>query len=157
MAHIMDGRGSFRYPWAVRESPGPIRVLMAKPGLDGHNRGVRIIVTALREAGMEVVYTGIRLSVEAVVKSALEEDVDALGLSCLSGAHGDLFPRVAQGMRQAGAGEVLLFCGGIIPEEDHPALKAAGFAGIFGPGTSTGEIVRFVQDEVAKRRARVPR
>lgn len=126
---------------------------MAKPGLDGHNRGVRIIVTALREAGLEVVYTGIRQSVEAVVKSALEEDVEAVGLSCLSGAHLDLFPRVAEGLRAAGAGEVLLFCGGIIPADDHAALRAAGFAGIFGPGTATGDIVRFVSAEVSRRRA----
>ncbi|MCO5166855.1 MAG: cobalamin B12-binding domain-containing protein [Planctomycetes bacterium] len=131
----------------------PIRVLIGKPGLDGHNRGARVICQALRDAGMEVIYTGIRRSPEQVVEAALTEDVDAIGLSNLSGAHLSLFPRIARLLRDAGVGDdVLLFCGGTIPAEDRPALLEAGYQGVFGPDTPLEEIVRFVREHVRGRR-----
>jgi methylmalonyl-CoA mutase C-terminal domain/subunit len=129
----------------------PIRVLIGKPGLDGHNRGARVIVQALRDAGMEVIYTGIRRTPEQIVEAALTEDVDAVGVSSLSGAHLALFPRIAELMRQGGAGDVLLFCGGVIPDEDRPALEQAGYKGIFGPDTSTQLIAEFVRKNVRAR------
>jgi len=128
----------------------PIRVLIGKPGLDGHNRGARVIVQALRDAGMEVIYTGIRRTPEQIVEAAISEDVDAVGVSSLSGAHLALFPRIAELMAGEGATDVLLFCGGVIPDEDRPALEKAGYKGIFGPDTSTQLIVDFV-----KKHARV--
>jgi methylmalonyl-CoA mutase, C-terminal domain len=128
----------------------PIRVLIGKPGLDGHNRGARVIVQALRDAGMEVIYTGIRRTPEQIVEAALTEDVDAVGVSSLSGAHLALFPKIAELMQAEKATDVLLFCGGVIPEEDHPVLRKAGYRGIFGPDTSTALIVEFV-----KKNARV--
>ncbi len=136
------------------EAPGraaPIRVLIGKPGLDGHNRGARVIVQALRDAGMEVIYTGIRRSPEQIVEAAVSEDVDAVGLSCLSGAHMALFPRIADGLRAAGAGDVALFCGGTIPREDAPALEAAGYRGVFGPDTPLERIVEFVRAHARRR------
>ena len=123
----------------------PIRVLIGKPGLDGHNRGARVIVQALRDAGMEVIYTGIRRTPEQIVEAALSEDVDAVGVSSLSGAHLALFPKIAELMLAEKATDVLLFCGGVIPEEDHPILTKAGYKGIFGPDTSTQVIVDFVR------------
>src|SRR5512136_2961808 len=114
-----------------------IRVLIAKPGLDGHDRGAKVVARALRDAGMEVIYTGIRQTPAMIAEAALQEDVDVIGLSILSGAHLDLFPRIIDLIKQKGLDDVLLVCGGIIPEEDIPVLKDIGFAGVFGPGTST--------------------
>ena len=128
----------------------PIRVLIGKPGLDGHNRGARVIVQALRDAGMEVIYTGIRRTPEQIVEAALSEDVDAVGVSSLSGAHLALFPKIAELMKAEKADDVLLFCGGVIPEEDRPVLEKVGYKGIFGPDTSTQLIIEFV-----KKNARV--
>ncbi len=127
---------------------GPIRVLLAKPGLDGHDRGVRLVLRALRDAGMEVIYTGLRASVEEIVHIALEEDVEAIGLSSLSGAHNSHFQELAERLRERGAGDVLLFCGGIIPREDMDALRAAGYEGVFSPGTPLEEIVRFLESRL---------
>jgi len=125
-----------------------IRVLIAKPGLDGHDRGAKVVARALRDAGMEVIYTGIRQTPQMIAEAALQEDVDVVGLSILSGAHMELFPRVVEELKKRGMDDVLLFAGGIIPEEDVPALKQMGFKAIFGPGTSTHEIVEFVRNAV---------
>lgn len=122
-----------------------LRILIAKPGLDGHDRGAKIVARALRDAGMEVIYTGIRQSPDMIAEAALQEDVDAVGLSILSGAHMELCPRVVSLMKEKGMGEVPVFLGGIIPEEDIPALKNLGIKGVFGPGTTTIEIVDFVK------------
>lgn len=130
----------------------PVRVLVAKPGLDGHDRGAKVVARALRDAGMEVIYTGIRQTPEMIAEAAVQEDVDVVGLSILSGAHLDLFPRIVQLLREMGKADVLLVCGGIIPDEDIPSLKKMGFAGVFGPGTLTQELVSFIRDESAKRR-----
>jgi methylmalonyl-CoA mutase C-terminal domain/subunit len=127
-----------------------IRVLAAKPGLDGHDRGVKVICYALRDAGMEVVYTGLRQTPEQIVTTALQEDVDVIAMSVLSGAHDYLFPRVMELVREKGLSDVLVIGGGIIPEEDIPALKDAGIAEIFGPGTYTTEIIRYIQDRARK-------
>ena len=129
----------------------PIRVLIGKPGLDGHNRGARVIVQALKDAGMEVIYTGIRRTPEQIVEAAVSEDVDAVGVSSLSGAHMALFPRIAELLREAGATDVLLFCGGVIPDEDRPELEKSGYRGIFGPDTSTQAIVEFVRKHARVR------
>lgn len=126
-----------------------IRVLIAKPGLDGHDRGAKVIARALRDAGMEVVYTGIRQTPEMIVEAALQEDVDVVGLSILSGAHMALFPRIMDLMRQNGLDDVLVVAGGIIPDEDVPALQAMGVKGVFGPGTSTDTIVRFIREHLS--------
>ena len=128
-----------------------IRVLLAKPGLDGHDRGVKVIARALRDAGMEVIYTGLRQTPEQIVSAAVQEDVDIVGLSILSGAHMTIFPRVRQLMKQKGLEDVLLFGGGIIPEEDIPRLKQEGVSAIFLPGTSTEDIVSFIQQNVKDR------
>lgn len=125
-----------------------IRVLVGKPGLDGHDRGAKIVARALRDAGMEVIYTGIRQTPEQIAEAALQEDVDAVGLSILSGAHMELFPRVVQELRKRDLGSVLLFAGGIIPEADIATVKAMGFKGVFGPGTPTSAIVSFIQENV---------
>jgi len=125
-----------------------IRVLLAKPGLDGHDRGVKVIARALRDAGMEVIYTGLRQTPEQVVSAALQEDVDAIGLSILSGAHMTLFPRVVELARQEGLDDVIVFGGGIIPDEDIPRLKELGVAGVFTPGTRMDEIVEFIRRNV---------
>ncbi len=134
----------------------PIRVLIAKPGLDGHDRGAKVVARALRDAGMEVIYTGIRQTPEMIAEAAVQEDVDVVGLSILSGAHLDLFPRIVELLKQKGMPEVLLVCGGIIPDEDIAALKNMGFAGVFGPGTSTQDLVKFIREQIAARRAGVP-
>jgi methylmalonyl-CoA mutase C-terminal domain/subunit len=118
-----------------------IRVLIAKPGLDGHDRGAKVVARALRDAGMEVIYTGLRQTPEMVAEAALQEDVDAVGLSILSGAHMVLVPRIIELLRASGLEKVHVFLGGIIPEDDWPALKAAGVAGIYGPGTTTTTII----------------
>lgn len=133
----------------------PIRVLIAKPGLDGHDRGAKVVARALRDSGMEVIYTGIRQTPEMIAEAALHEDVDVVGLSILSGAHLDLFPRIVDLLKAKGLDDVLLVCGGIIPDEDVPRLKQLGFAGIFGPGASTLDLTKFIRDQVASRRAEV--
>jgi methylmalonyl-CoA mutase C-terminal domain/subunit len=125
-----------------------IRVLVAKPGLDGHDRGAKVIARALRDAGMEVVYTGIRQTPEMIAEAALQEDVDVVGMSILSGAHLALFPRVMALLSEYGMDDVLVVAGGIIPDEDVPALQEMGVRGIFGPGTATDEIVTFVRENV---------
>lgn len=129
----------------------PIRVLVAKPGLDGHDRGAKVVARALRDAGMEVIYTGIRQTPEMIAEAALQEDVDVVGLSILSGAHMDLFPRIIEQLKQRQLDDVLLVAGGIIPDEDMPTLKQMGFAGLFGPGASTQDIAAFIRQEIAKR------
>jgi methylmalonyl-CoA mutase C-terminal domain/subunit len=125
-----------------------IRILIAKPGLDGHDRGAKVIARALRDAGMEVIYTGLRQTPEMVVESALQEDVNAIGLSILSGAHMTLVPRVIELLKANGLDDVLVFAGGIIPDEDIPALKALGVRGVFGPGANTDDIVRLIREQV---------
>ena len=129
-----------------------IRVLVAKPGLDGHDRGAKIIVRVLRDAGMEVIYTGIRQTPEMIVEAALQEDVDVIGLSILSGAHMELFPQIFRGLKEKGMDSVLVVAGGIIPEDDRPALKDVGVEAVFGPGTPTKEVVEFISLAVAERR-----
>ncbi|MCS7220673.1 MAG: cobalamin B12-binding domain-containing protein [Anaerolineae bacterium] len=126
-----------------------IRVLIAKPGLDGHDRGAKIVARALRDAGMEVIYTGIRQTPEMIAEAALQEDVDVVGLSILSGAHLTLCPRVVELLRQQGMDDVLVLVGGIIPEEDKPRLQAAGVHAVFGPATPTQEIIEFIRSHVA--------
>lgn len=123
-----------------------IRVLIAKPGLDGHDRGAKVVARTLRDAGFEVIYTGLRQSPEQIVAAAIAEDVDAVGLSLLSGAHNYLFPRVIELLREQGADDILVFGGGVIPEEDIPGLKQAGVAEIFTPGTPTSETVDFLRE-----------
>ena len=130
-----------------------IRVLVAKPGLDGHDRGAKIIARALRDAGMEVIYTGIRQTPEMIVEAAVQEDVDVVGLSILSGAHMELFPVLLDGLKARGKDDAIVVAGGIIPEDDFPALKKMGVAGVFGPGASTKEIIEFIREKVAARRA----
>jgi methylmalonyl-CoA mutase, C-terminal domain len=126
----------------------PIRVLVAKPGLDGHDRGAKVIARALRDAGMEVIYTGIRQTAEMIVEAAIQEDVDAVLMSILSGAHMAIFPRVMELFQQNGVDDVLVAAGGILPDEDIPAIKALGIKGCFGPGTSTEEIIKFVRGNI---------
>jgi methylmalonyl-CoA mutase, C-terminal domain len=128
-----------------------IRVLIAKPGLDGHDRGVKVIARALRDAGMEVIYTGLRQTPEQVVGAAEQEDVDVLMLSSLSGAHNHLFPRIMEEMRKRDMGDILVLGGGIIPQDDIPALKAAGIREIFGPGTDTRAIIAYVHEHLTGR------
>jgi len=126
----------------------PIRVLVAKPGLDGHDRGAKVIARALRDAGMEVIYTGLRQTPEMIVNAAIQEDVDCVGLSILSGAHNAIVPRVTAMLREQGAGDILVVLGGTIPEQDAEALKGQGVAAIFGPGTSLDSVVRFIRENV---------
>ncbi len=125
-----------------------IKVLIAKPGLDGHDRGAKVVSRALRDAGMEVIYTGIRQTPEQIVATAVQEDVDSIGMSCLSGAHNKLFPKVVNLLKEKGAGDVLVFGGGIIPDEDIEGLKAAGVTEIFLPGTSTEDTIAFIRNNV---------
>ena len=129
-----------------------IRVLVAKPGLDGHDRGAKVVARALRDAGMEVVYTGIRQTPEMIVEAAIQEDVDVVGLSILSGAHLELFPPIVEGLNKKGKTDVLLVAGGIIPDDDIPALQKIGVKAIFGPGTPTLKIIEFIRSELAGRR-----
>lgn len=128
-----------------------IRVLVAKPGLDGHDRGAKVIARALRDAGMEVIYTGLRQTAEMVVNASLQEDVDVIGLSILSGAHNAIVPRVMDLMREHKMDDVLVLVGGIIPDQDIPALKKIGVAGIFQPGTPMDDIVKFIRENVKQR------
>jgi methylmalonyl-CoA mutase C-terminal domain/subunit len=128
-----------------------IRVLIAKPGLDSHDRGAKIVARALRDAGMEVIYTGLRQTAEQIAETALQEDVDVIGLSILSGAHTTLFPKIMKFLKGKGMIDVLVFAGGIIPQEDVPALKKIGIKEIFGPGTPTGVLVDFVQENARKK------
>ncbi len=121
-----------------------IRIIIAKPGLDGHDRGAKYIARSLRDAGFEVIYTGIRQTPEHIAEAAIQEDVDAVGLSLLSGAHNFLFPRVAELLREKGAEKILLFGGGVIPEEDIDFLKTKGFKAIFTPGTTAEEVINFI-------------
>jgi len=122
-----------------------IRVLVAKPGLDGHDRGAKVIARALRDAGMEVIYTGLRQTPEQIVNAAIQEDVDVIALSILSGAHNHLFPRVVELLKERGVDDILVFGGGVIPEEDIPFLKSKGIAEIFGPGTPTSKTIEFIR------------
>ena len=125
-----------------------IRVLIAKPGLDGHDRGAKYIARAFQEAGMEVIYTGIRQTPEAIVNAAVQEDVDAIGLSILSGAHRELFPEILQRLREQGASDILVFAGGVIPDEDVPWCESIGIRAVFTPGTPIEDAIRFVREHV---------
>ena len=126
-----------------------IRVLVAKPGLDGHDRGAKVVARSLRDAGMEVIYTGIRQTPEAIVKAAIQEDVDVVGLSILSGAHLELFPQIIKGLREKGLSQVMIIAGGIIPDEDVHALQKIGIKAVFGPGIPVNKIVEFIKNEVS--------
>jgi methylmalonyl-CoA mutase, C-terminal domain len=130
------------------ERTSPIRVLVAKPGLDGHDRGAKVIARALRDAGMEVIYTGLRQTPEMIVNAAIQEDVDCIGLSILSGAHNAIVPRITALLREHNAAGILLVLGGTIPDQDIPHLKENGVAAIFGPGTSLDAVVRFIRENV---------
>ena len=128
-----------------------IRVLVAKPGLDGHDRGAKVIARALRDAGMEVVYTGLRQTPEQIVSAAVQEDVDVIAMSILSGAHNHLFPRVMDLLKEKGIDDVLVMGGGVIPEDDIPGLKAAGIAGVFTPGSPTADIIEFIKNNLKRK------
>ncbi len=128
-----------------------LRILVAKPGLDGHDRGAKIIARALRDAGMEIIYTGLHQTPEMIVSAAVQEDVDAIGMSIMSGAHMTLFPAVMELLKAREATDILVFGGGIIPDEDITAVKALGIAEIFTPGSSTQDIVKWIQENVAQR------
>ncbi len=130
------------------------RILIAKPGLDGHDRGAKVVARALRDAGFEVVYTGLRQSPEQIAQAAIQEDVDAVGLSILSGAHRRLFPMVVEALRAADAGDILVFGGGIIPQEDLPFLREAGVDRVFLPGTDTREVVDYLRERLASQPVR---
>lgn len=127
--------------------------MAAKPGLDGHDRGIKVVASALMDAGMEVIYTGLRQTPRQIVESAIQEDVDVIAMSILSGAHDYLFPRVMELLREKGANDILVLGGGIIPEEDIPALKEAGIAEVFGPGTSTKDIVEYIHGRLQNSQA----
>ncbi|MBN2259343.1 MAG: cobalamin B12-binding domain-containing protein [Clostridiales bacterium] len=128
----------------------PIRVLVAKPGLDGHDRGAKVIARALRDAGMEVIYTGLRQTPEQIVNAAIQEDVDVVAVSILSGAHGTLLPRIAELLKQQDAEDILFVAGGVIPDDDIPELLTSGVKAIFTPGTTTTETVEFIRNNVRK-------
>jgi methylmalonyl-CoA mutase C-terminal domain/subunit len=128
-----------------------IRVVVAKPGLDGHDRGAKVVARALRDAGMEVIYTGLRQTPEMIAEAALQEDVDVIGVSVLSGAHKVLLPRIVDLLHENDMSDVLVIAGGIIPDEDVPLLEESGVQGIFGPGTLTEDIVKFIQEHVRQR------
>lgn len=128
----------------------PYRVIVAKLGLDGHDRGAKVVSRALRDAGMEVIYTGLRQTPESVVEIAIQEDADFIGLSSLSGAHNHLFPKVAALLKEKGIDDIAIFGGGVIPEKDIPALKDAGIAAIFTPGTPTSDVIEFVKNNARK-------
>jgi methylmalonyl-CoA mutase C-terminal domain/subunit len=128
-----------------------IRVLIAKPGLDSHDRGAKVVARALRDAGMEIIYTGLRQTPEQIAETALQEDVDVIGLSILSGAHKTLFPRIMKLLKEQDLTDVMVFAGGIIPEEDMAEMKKLGIKEIFGPGTTTETIIRYVKENLPKR------
>jgi methylmalonyl-CoA mutase C-terminal domain/subunit len=128
-----------------------IRVLVAKPGLDGHDRGALVVAQALRDAGMEVIYTGLRQTPEQIVASAIQEDVDVIGLSILSGAHNELFPEVIKLLKENGADDILIIAGGVIPDEDIPFLKRQGVAEIFTPGTDTRKMIDFIRERLSEK------
>src|SRR5437868_533459 len=151
MAKTPSGTRAEKETQPAHDAGRKIRVLIAKPGLDGHDRGAKIIARALRDGGMEVIYTGLHQTPEMIAEAALQEDVDAIGLSILSGAHMALFPRIIEEMSKRGLDDVLVYAGGIIPDEDIPAIKEMGIAGVFGPGTPMEEAVRFVRDNVTPR------
>lgn len=132
---------------------GRPRILVAKPGLDGHDRGIKVVARALRDAGMEVIYTGLHQTPEQIASAAIQEDVDAVGLSCLSGAHMTLFPKVVELLKQQDATDILVFGGGIIPESDIPQLKEAGVAEIFTPGAPTTQIIGWVNEHVGTKQS----
>ena len=134
----------------MTERTAPIRVLIAKPGLDGHDRGAKVLARGLRDEGFEVIYTGIRRTTEAIIAAAIEEDVDVVGCSILSGAHATLLPKVVAGLREAGAADVLVVAGGIITEEDRVGLEAAGISAIFGPGSTIAEIATYLRANVRR-------
>jgi len=129
----------------------PIRVLIAKPGLDGHDRGAKLIARALRDAGMEVIYTGLRQTPEQIAAAAVQEDVDVVGMSILSGAHNHLFPKVVKLLKEQGVDDVLIVGGGVIPDEDIPSLKEAGIAEIFTPGTTTTQMIDYIKNNVIRK------
>ncbi len=129
-----------------------IRVVVAKPGLDGHDRGAKVVARALRDAGMEVIYTGLRQTPEMIAETALQEDADVIGLSILSGAHKELFPLIMARLKEKGMDHVTVVAGGIIPEDDIPFLSQIGIRGVFGPGTPTGEIINFIRSTVAEKK-----
>jgi methylmalonyl-CoA mutase, C-terminal domain len=129
----------------------PLRIVMAKVGLDGHDRGIKVISRALRDAGVEVIYTGLHQTPEMVVETAIQEDVDGIGISLLSGAHMTLFPEVLRLLRERGAGDIVVFGGGIIPDEDIPPLREMGVSRIFGPGTSLDDVVAFVNEAFGEK------
>ena len=133
------------------QSKRKIRVLIAKPGLDSHDRGAKVVARALRDAGMEVIYTGLRQTPEQIVETALQEDVDVIGLSILSGAHKTLFPRIMGLLKNRGLTDVMVFAGGIVPEEDVVEMKKLGIKEIFGPGTTTDSIIQYVRDNLPRR------
>src|SRR5579875_1508225 len=139
----------------MAEDTRPIRVLVAKPGLDGHDRGAKVLARALRDGGMEVIYTGIRQTPEMIVEAAIQEDVDAILLSILSGAHMAIFPRIMELLKENNVDDVLVAAGGILPDEDIPAIKAMGIKGCFGPGTPTDEIIQFVRENIHSDRLKV--
>ena len=138
---------------AEETKPRPLRILIAKPGLDGHDRGAKVIARALRDAGMEVIYTGLRQTSDMIVSAAVQEDVDVVGLSVLSGAHLYYFQEVTDKLRARGAEDILVFGGGIVPDEDLPKLRAMGVATIFTPGTSTQDVVKFLREALPKTKA----
>jgi methylmalonyl-CoA mutase C-terminal domain/subunit len=132
-------------------SASPIRVIIAKPGLDGHDRGAKVVARALRDAGMEVIYTGLRQTPKQIVAAVEQEDAQVLGMSILSGAHNQIFPEVMRLMKEKGLDDVLVFAGGIIPDEDIPSLKAAGIQAVFQPGTNTEDVVTFIHNVLDKK------
>jgi methylmalonyl-CoA mutase C-terminal domain/subunit len=140
----------------MMDSSRKIRVLVAKPGLDGHDRGAKVVARALRDAGMEVIYTGLRQTPEMIVEAALQEDVDVVGLSVLSGAHLTLVPKITALLRERGADDIVVLVGGIIPDQDVPALQEAGVAAVFGPGTSTADIAEFIREQVGDAAVAAP-
>ena len=149
-AEIAD-RGTGRPQAPLAFPPMPPRILIAKPGLDGHDRGAKVVARALRDAGCEVIYTGLHQSPEQIARAAIDEDVDGVGLSTLSGAHLTLFPRVVDALRALGADDIVVFGGGIIPDEDVPTLEAAGISAVFTPGTPLENIETWVTEHLADR------
>jgi len=131
----------------------PIRVIIAKPGLDGHDRGAKVVARALRDAGMEVIYTGLRQTAAQIVAAVVQEDAQVLGMSILSGAHNQIFPEVMRLLKEQGVNDVLVFAGGIIPDEDIPALKAIGIRAVFQPGTNTDDVVALIQKDLVVAQA----